>query len=335
VNTVPQSAIQGLGWVTPLGRGLGEVWDRWQTGERGAITDERGHACMRVPPALVAELGKNPRLRRSSPITYFTAAAGLDALEDAGLSRTPELAARTALVFGVSTGSVVYTRKFHEQIVTQGAGAASPLLFPETVYNAATSHLAALLGIEGRTYTLVGDASAGLSALHFATQLLATTDAERVLVVAGEELDSIVCRAYTDWRINTVFSEGAAAVVLGREGPLKVRTHPGVPFFSRKVIAAATHRVIAETLDGARPDVVTGSANGTFIDAAEKAALDALCANTPALFPKQALGESLGAAGLIQVVAAAMSLRKQNARCSLVSSLGFNQQAGAALLEQM
>ena len=70
-------------------------------------------------------------------------------------------AARLAVIFAVASGSVVYTRRFYEQVTKQGAKAASPMLFPETVYNAPASHLAALLGIDGATYTLVGDNSVG------------------------------------------------------------------------------------------------------------------------------------------------------------------------------
>ena len=73
------------------------------------------------------------------------------------LEVTPEIAARTAVVFAITDGGVLYTRKFYEQIVKQGANSASPLLFPETVYNAPASHLAAQLGIDGASYTLVGD----------------------------------------------------------------------------------------------------------------------------------------------------------------------------------
>ncbi|MEI6736711.1 MAG: GNAT family N-acetyltransferase [Actinomycetes bacterium] len=84
---------------------------------------------------------------------------------------------RLAIVFGVSSGGVQYTRRFYEQIVKQGANAASPLLFPETVYNAPASHLAAMLGVDGATYTLVGDGTVGLQALEFGAQLIAAAEA--------------------------------------------------------------------------------------------------------------------------------------------------------------
>ena len=201
--------LAGMGWVTPLGAGLDEVWARLCAGETAEVKSMvnpetgRAHVYAPVPMKLVDALTRNPRLRRSSAISYFAVAAGLAALADAGIVLTPELAARTAVVFAVSNGGVIYTRKFYEQLVKRGANAASPLLFPETVYNAPASHLAALLGIDGASYTLVGDASVGMSALHFASELLETSDVEQVVVVGAEECDWILCEAYAAWRLAT------------------------------------------------------------------------------------------------------------------------------------
>lgn len=199
--------------------------------------------------------------------------------------------------------------------------------FPDTVYNAPASHLAALLGIDGASYTLVGDGSVGLSALHFAGQLLETDNVEQVVVVGAEECDWILCEAYAEWRLaRTPLAGGAAAVVLRREGKWRLHTHPGVPFFRRSEAAVALGRVLAD-FAGAKVGRVIASANGTFIDRAEAAALAAHFPNVPVLAPKKSLGESPGASALLQTVAAAMT-----GEPALVTVVGFNQQASAALL---
>jgi len=350
--------IAGLGWVTPLGGGLESVWERLLRGdvaEAKIIANPetgREHVYAPVPPKTVEALGRNPRLRRSSAISYFAVAAGLAALENAGVSLTPETAARTAIVFAISSGGVVYTRKFYEQIVKQGANTASPLLFPETVYNAPASHLAAQFGVDGASYTLVGDSTVGLAALKFAEQLLATSDLDRVVVVGSEEIDWILCEAYRDWRLarrpggsrGAMLAEGAAAVVLAREGKLDLVLHDGVPVFRRVEAGAALARVFADLLPTGAPDAVIGCANGTFVDGIERQVLAQRFPEAALSFPKCALGEALGASGLIQVVAAALALQHgavpgmsadgKSIDTVLVSALGFNQQAGGAVLRR-
>jgi len=341
--------IAGLGWVTPLGTGLDEVWTRIAAGDVAEIKTAanpetgRAHPYAPVPMKMVESVGRNPRMRRSSPISYFAVAAGLAALENAGVTITPESAARTAVVFAVSSGGVIYTRKFYEQIVKQGANTASPLLFPETVYNAPASHLAALLGIDGASYTLVGDGSVGLAALKFAEQLLALGDLDRVVVVGSEEMDWVLCEAYRDWRLTraepgsksgALLAEGAAAVVLAREGGIDLPAiHPGVPFFRRRQAASAIDRAFSDLLGGDTVEIVVGSANGTFVDPIERAAIARHCPDAECIFPKHALGEALGASGLTQVVAAALAMRRHKKTSALVSSIGFNQQASCALLK--
>src|SRR5690606_34351147 len=107
-----------------------------------------------------------------------------------------------------------------------------PLLFPETVYNAPASHLAAALGLDGVSYTIVGDGSVGLSALAFAEELLAChPELEQCVVVGSEESDWILWEAYAAWRLCTrepcvrlhqptpsgmLLSEGAVALVVRR-----------------------------------------------------------------------------------------------------------------------
>ncbi|HKP94055.1 MAG TPA: hypothetical protein VJS88_09180, partial [Chthoniobacterales bacterium] len=158
--------IAGMGWVTPLGSGVNEVWERLLNGDTAEPEPlssplGRDYPVFRVPASALAKAPPHPRLRRSSAISRFAAVAGLEALANANVQLDPETARRTALIFAVSNGGVIYTKRFYHDIVESGPQAASPLLFPETVFNAPASHLAAILGITGASYTLVGDGAVG------------------------------------------------------------------------------------------------------------------------------------------------------------------------------
>jgi 3-oxoacyl-[acyl-carrier-protein] synthase II len=292
-------------------------------------------------------------------------------LESAGLRLESQSAERIALIFAISNGGVIYTKRFYREIVTTGAQAASPLLFPETVFNAPASHLAAILGVTGATYTLVGDGAVGLAAIKMAEELMANETLDYCLVVGTEEIDWVLCDAYRRWRLlrvappiepfnehkrGMILGEGAGAIVLARDGVVTIeRTHPG-GYFRRQVEAEKILKRIACDLGQAEIDFVVSSANGTFVDQAESQALRELGPNALIYTGKAALGESVGAAGLWQIILAAQALHSEelppvlhadqsvrlplplsrtpitNARRAIVLSCGLNQQAAGLRL---
>jgi len=341
--------IAGMGWVTPLGSGVHEVWKRLLNGET-AVAEPlssplgRDYPVFRVPPSALAKAPAHPRLRRSSAISRFAAVAGLEALANANVKLDPETAKRTALIFAVSNGGVIYTKRFYHDIVESGAQAASPLLFPETVFNAPASHLAAILGITAASYTLVGDGAVGTLALKMAEDLMLSDTVDYCLVVGAEEADWLLCDAYRKWRLlrsappierGTILSEGAGAVLLGRHGPVRIEKISGGTNFSKQREAPAAVEKVFVDLCPPPPDLIAASANGTFIDEAERRAIGKHSPNARVYAIKRALGESVGASSLWQTIAAAQALITQKMpgepetrvlRSALVSTCGLNQQ---------
>jgi len=75
-------------------------------------------------------------------------------------------------------------------------------------------------------------------------------------------------------------------------------------------------------------DLVVASANGTFVDTAERAAILRSCGNATVCALKTALGESVGASSLWQTIFAAQSLLTQSIPSSIVSSVGNQSPSG-------
>jgi 3-oxoacyl-(acyl-carrier-protein) synthase len=321
--------IAGMGWITPLGSGVDQVWERLNSADQAqpeTVTDAGSaisyQAC-KVPSSALADLPAHPRLRRASAISRFAAAAGFEAIKDAkrlGLTIAPE---RMAIVFAISNGGVIYTRRFYHDIVCAGAGSASPLLFPETVFNAPASHLAALLGVSGQTYTLVGDGSVGLSALNMGEALLADETLESCLVVGAEEIDWLLCDAYTRWRLlrrtpnegrsagGMILSEGAGAILLSRNGSVRIeKSHAAVHYEHRNELKIRLKTVL-DRIGSQQKDLIVGSSNGTFIDRAEQTVLRETLPEAAFYMPKDALGESVGASGLWQTIMGVKALQTQ------------------------
>jgi len=321
-------AIAGMGWVTPLGNGVDAVWEQLLHGHEASAEKmseqfgNRSYSAFRVPESALGKLAPHPRLRRASAISRFAAAAGLEALQDAGVTLGSQNGNRIALVFAISNGGVIYTKRFYRDIVETGAQAARPLLFPETVFNAPASHLAAILGITGSTYTLVGSA-VGLLAIRMAEDLMTNEELEYCLVVGAEEVDWLLCDAYRRWRLlrlappvepfnktarGMILSEGAGAILLSRTGPIMIaQTDAGAYYRKRTETEEILSRILSN-LTQSEVDLVISSANGTFIDQAECRALRRVLPDAIVYTAKPAVGESVGAAGLWQVILGAQAL---------------------------
>src|SRR5436309_1784484 len=322
-------AIAGMGWITPLGSGIDPVWERLLQGDEAQaekITEQFSNQCysvFRVPESALTSLALHPRLRRASLISRFAAAAGLEALQAAGVKLDSQTAERTALVFAISNGGVIYTKRFYRDIVEAGAQSASPLLFPETVFNAPASHLAAILEITGSTYTLVGDSVVGLLAIRMAEDLMMNEELEYCLVVGAEEVDWLLCDAYRRWRLlrlapplepcnktarGMILSEGAGAILLSRTGSIIIAQIDAGTYYRKRTETEEILSRILSNLTQDEVDLVISSANGTFIDQAECRALRRILPNAIVYAAKPAVGESVGAAGLWQVILGAQAL---------------------------
>jgi len=214
--------INGWGAVSPAGWTASDLLQ-----PRGGIpagaqpADEklRGFRASQIPPPPDRPpWASHPRLRRASAISRHLVAASTQATE-----RAKPDPATLGVLFAVFSGSVTYSRRFYEEAVRDPA-TASPLLFPETVFNAPASHLAAVLGAGGANYTLVGDTTGFTRALAMAAGMIRAGAAQTCLVAGAEELDWITCEALACFG-RAGFSEGAGALLLSArrsEGSLEL-----------------------------------------------------------------------------------------------------------------
>ena len=314
-----------LRWDLALTRFGADYWsETFQPVEEvGDPLGKKSYPVYRVPQSALKSLPPHPRLRRASAISRFAAAAGLAALADAKLAIDKLESARFALVFAVANGGVIYTRRFYNDIVNTGAEAASPLLFPETVFNAAASHIAAIIGISGTSYTVVGDGTVGLTGIKMAEDLMTDSAVDFVwwwprrkptgfYVMPTKNGDFCGAQSpivtFGKPAKGTILSEGAGAVLLGRTGAIQIAaTAAGGHFAHRREAGDALVRVLKEV--GTKQDaLVIGSANGTFVDKAEAQAMDAMAPSGALYSPKSSLGEGVAAGGLWQLIVGVQTL---------------------------
>jgi 3-oxoacyl-(acyl-carrier-protein) synthase len=328
--------VRGIGAVSPAGWGVLPMREALAKGDpllakelpRPGWTRPLRVRAVPLPSTRPGFLA-HARLRRTSPIAQFAVAAALEALgDDAGPVSGGSL--RLGIVLCVMTGCVNYSRRFYDETLKDPA-TASPLVFPETVFNAPASHLASLLGTTAINYTLVGDPGRFLQGLALATDWLLSDRVDGCLVIGAEEIDWLTADAYRLFARKIVLSEGAGALYLRREN----RDNPAVQLhsiteshlFSREQNRRRVAMGMRAELPGAeREHLLCDGMQGLWnLDADEQE----VWRDWPgfSLSPKKCFGEGLAAASAWQCVAAVDALRGKQYPAASVSVVGCNEQA--------
>ena len=334
--------VCGLGAVSPAGWGVNPLVEAVRKNVPLPVTDLTRPGwekplCVRAvpaPPERQAFLA-HPRLRRASTISQHTVAAALEALGD-DAARVQSGAVRLGIVIALTPGCVTYTRRFYEEVLNDPA-VASPLLFPETVFNAPGSHLAAVLNSTAVSYTMVGDESSFVQGLAVAAGWLAAGQVDGTLVIGAEELDWIIADAARLFNRRTVQAGGAGAVYLRSS-----ESHSGIEltaitdaftFANRAQRGTAAAGMGAQLAGCPRDLLCLGTQGWARLDADELAAWR----NWPGarLAPRELLGDAFTASAAWLCVTACAALRRGEFPAANVSVVGTNAQAIGARFQQV
>ena len=330
--------VSGLGAVSPAGWTLAALRGALEKGEPLPIQPlerpgwQKPLRTRLVPsqatrPAFLA----HPRLRRTSPITHYAAAAALEAT--AGLRANPDENRRLGVVVCLQSGCVQYSYRFFDEALSDPA-TASPLLFPETVFAAPASHVAALLGNTPLVYTLLGDPASFLQGMVLGAAWLQENRVDACLVIGTEEVNWL--RADALWHLEhaAIISGGAGALCLcgkppgppGVELGAITEAHTYSARKSRVQAARAMRKQLGPTSPGEL--LCDGIGDSPRADKPELAAWSDWAG--PRVSPKRILGEGLMAAAAWQCVAACDAVARGEFAAASVSLVGCNQQAVGA-----
>ena len=277
-----------------------------------------------VRPAFLA----HPRLRRTSPITHYAAASALEAIQQ--VQNSQEAHTRIGIIVCLQSGCVQFAFRFFEETL-KDAATASPLLFPETVFAAPASHVAALLENTPLVCTLAGDPSSYLQGLALGVDWLLEGRVNACLVIGAEEINWLLADALWHFDHRAVISAGAGALCLslnpewslGVELELITDAHPFTALVNRKL---AAKKMRAQMPPERQAEILCdGLDDSPRADAAEAGAWADW--RGPRLSPKLVLGEGLMAAAAWQCAAACDLIANGKFMAANVSLVGANQQA--------
>jgi hypothetical protein len=280
------------------------------------------------PPNPVPAVFAQARLRRTTPITSFAAGATLQALADANVDPKTQ---RIGIILCVLAGCVQFTRRFYHE-AWRDPSTASPLVFAETVFNAPSSHVAAVLPSAAINYTLLGDTSAFLEGIALAADWLERDLVDGCVVVGAEEVDWPVLDSFHLFSKRVVCSEGAGAVYLSnRDSSVEVSAITDPEFYSDKKGKIEATKTVRANLTKciSESSILCDSRVGVFnYDKPDEATWRDW--SVKRISPKTILGEGLMAGSAWQCVAAIDALRQGAATSAIVSISGCLQQAVGA-----
>ncbi len=329
-------AIAGVGSVSPAGWGADALWSvaRDQPSIPVAELSRPGRTVplrvRQVPaPAQRPATAGHARLRRSSPISQYAVAAATEAIgSDREKLRSGNW--RLGVVLCVMSGCVNYSRRLYDEVLRDPA-TASPLVFPETVFNAPASHLAALVGTTAINYTVVGDTGTFLQGLALGANWLMEDRIDGVVIVGAEEMDWLTADAFRLFSRRIIISDGAGALYLRRStngpGEIHLRAVTDSHLFVRESTRSAAARRMRSQLSASSDSAILFDSRQGIerLDAAEDEAWRDW--EGQHISVKPILGEGLMAASAWQCVLAVKALQQKLCQQALISVVGCNQQA--------
>lgn len=283
--------------------------------------------------------------RRMNRLSLLSCAAVGQALDQAGLNG--EAREATGLILATAFGGTSQCARFFGELLDEGDRFVNPALFPETVPSAPSGQAGQCFGLRGPSTTVCQQSLSSEYAVLIASRLLASGMAERLVVLAVEEmapalLDGLAALGLVKRpgemtpqgiRLSPRAVPGEAAVALLLETAAAARDRGAVPLAELTGVAAggealATARFgrighnTAELAERAcrahgQPDLVVAS--GTFLETADTAGWRALAEvlgpETRATVPEYATGHLCGA-GLLRTALAAWAVSGRDVPCA-------------------
>jgi len=342
--------ITGIGMVSSIGIGKEEFLSCLKNGQSGIgeirefdtrfSRSQKGGMVRSFHPKDFISSSKIRRLDRAS---QFAIAASKMALADAHFSVTQENSPRIGIVLGSGFCGLSSSEEFHRSQVLKSFLDLNPMLFPNTVPNAASSHVSIELGVQGINCTLVQSFCTAEAAVIFACDQLKKGKADVILTGGVDELSELLFRGFSElhllatdqghgerscpydrMRNGLVLGEGAGILIIENEEHARsrgARIYGYILGYSLTGISSQENgskdliRSIKKTLSGREGtpiDYLSGTGNSSkILDALEakgiKKAFPSQHLQVPVSSIKSMLGEGIASGG-IRMVADVLSM---------------------------
>jgi len=182
--------VTGLGVVCPVGSTVDEAWSAILNGESGVASITRFDAsafATRFGGAVrnfdLSQYMSPKEARRMDPFMHYGIAAGVQAVNDAGLDFEKLDRDRCAVITGAGIGGLGTIEQEHDAYLAGGPRKISPFYIPASIINMLSGHLSIRYGLRGPNLGVVTACTTSTHAVGLAARTIQYGDAD--LVVSG------------------------------------------------------------------------------------------------------------------------------------------------------
>ena len=182
--------------LTPVGNTVDETWKNIVAGKSG-ISAITAFDTTNFPVKISGSVKDfdatlyipKKDLKKMDPFIHFGIAAGIQAMEDAGLEVTEENAERIGVAIGSGIGGLPGIERNRDQYVAGGARKISPFFVPSSIINMVSGNLSIMKGLKGPNISIVSACTTGAHNIGDAARMIAYGDAD-VMIAGGSEMST-------------------------------------------------------------------------------------------------------------------------------------------------
>ncbi len=185
--------VTGLGIVSPVGIGVAAAWDSIINGRSGIsrVTrlDPEPYASQIAGEVRGFDVGQYlpvKEARKMELFIHYGLAAAMEAIADARLQISPEIADRVGVSIGSGIGGLPGIEAEHGVVMENGPRRISPFFIPRCIVNMVSGHVSIMYGAKGPNIAMATACSTGTHSIGDAARLIEYGDAD-VMIAGGAE----------------------------------------------------------------------------------------------------------------------------------------------------
>jgi 3-oxoacyl-[acyl-carrier-protein] synthase II len=185
--------VTGLGCISPIGNTVADSWAAATAGKSGIATITKFDATPfstrfagEVKGFNIEDYIPGKEARHMDTFIHYGMAAGIQAMQDSGLTVSDENADRIGVIVGSGIGGLPLIEDTHAELASRGPRRISPFFVPASIINMISGHLSIKYGLKGPNLAIVTACTTGLHCIGAAARMIEYGDTD-VMIAGGSE----------------------------------------------------------------------------------------------------------------------------------------------------